>query len=39
MGDSAGGNIVCGLINFLIINDMKLPDSIYLIYPRNLKSS
>lgn len=39
MGDSAGGNLVCGLINFLILNDMQLPDCIYLLYPGNIKSN
>jgi acetyl esterase/lipase len=38
IGDSAGGNLVLSLTNFLVINKLKVPDKIILIYPGNLTS-
>jgi len=33
VGDSAGGNLVLGLVYLLIIMNKRLPDSIFLAYP------
>ena len=33
IGDSAGGNLVCGITTLAIINKMRVPDEIILIYP------
>ena len=33
MGDSSGGNLICGLTNFLIKHNLPLPDKLLLFYP------
>jgi hormone-sensitive lipase len=33
MGDSAGGNLICACVNFLILNGLKKPDKLLLLYP------
>ena len=33
LGDSAGGNLICSLCNYLIINELKVPNKISLFYP------
>lgn len=33
IGDSAGGNLVLSLTNFIIINKLELPSKLLLIYP------
>lgn len=33
MGDSAGGNLVCACVNFLLINGLPVPDRLLLLYP------
>lgn len=33
MGDSAGGNLICACVNFLILNDLPRPDRLLLLYP------
>lgn len=38
MGDSAGGNIVLSLTNFLIMNQLPVPTQLFLIYPGQLIS-
>ena len=38
IGDSAGGNLVLSLTNFIIINKLELPSKLLLIYPGAIKS-
>jgi len=33
MGDSAGGNLACSLMNWIILNDLKKPKGLILDYP------
>ena len=32
-GDSAGGNLVLGTVNYLILNQLRSPDKVVLLYP------
>lgn len=32
-GDSAGGNLCCGLTTLIIKNQLRLPNALYLVYP------
>lgn len=36
-GDSAGGNLACGLVNYLVMAQQPLPDSLLLMYPGKKK--
>jgi hypothetical protein len=38
MGDSAGGNLACSLMNWIILNGLKKPKGLLLDYPCCLKS-
>ncbi len=38
IGDSAGGNLVLSLTNFIIINKLELPSKLFLFYPGFLNS-
>ena len=33
IGDSAGGNLICSLTNYLIINKLRKPNKLFLLYP------
>jgi len=33
MGDSSGGNLCVSLLNFLIHNNLPLPENVVLFYP------
>jgi hormone-sensitive lipase len=33
MGDSAGGNLICSCVNYLILNGLRKPDKMLLLYP------
>ena len=39
MGDSAGGNLICSMMNYLYAYDVKAPSKLFLFYPGFLISS
>ena len=32
-GDSAGGNLIMGAVNYLILHELKVPDKVLMLYP------